>query len=82
MPYINQEDRVRILGGGSGVVPTNPGELNYMLTLLIKRFLGKDYNYQKLNDAIGALECCKLELYRRVVTPYENSKIAQNGDVF
>jgi hypothetical protein len=34
------------------------------------------------NDVIGALECCKLELYRRMVAPYENTKIKENGDVY
>jgi len=33
-------------------------------------------------DAIGALECAKLELYRRVAAPYEDTKIAENGDVY
>ena len=38
--------------------------------------------YQTMNDIIGALEGAKLEFYRRVVVPYENDKIEQNGDVY
>ena len=31
---------------------------------------------------MGALECAKLELYRRVAAPYEDVKIMENGDVY
>jgi hypothetical protein len=31
---------------------------------------------------IGALECCKLELYRMMAAPYEDDKIAENGGVY
>lgn len=30
----------------------------------------------------GAIECAKLEFYRRVAAPYEDKKIAENGDVY
>jgi hypothetical protein len=35
-----------------------------------------------VNEAIGVLECAKLELYRRVAAPYEDEKIAESGDVY
>jgi hypothetical protein len=38
--------------------------------------------YADFNAAIGALECCKSELYRRMVGPYEDQAIARNGDVY
>jgi hypothetical protein len=76
MPYIKQEDRSRAQHS-----PETAGELNYALTMLCKKFLGKMPNYQRFNDAIGALEGCKLELYRRTVAPYEDIKIQYNGDV-
>ena len=38
--------------------------------------------YAEFNEAIGAIECAKLELYRRMLAPYEDRKIAENGDVF
>jgi hypothetical protein len=31
---------------------------------------------------IGALECCKLELYRMLIAPYEDAKINENGGVY
>jgi len=30
----------------------------------------------------GVLECAKLELYRRIAAPYEDTKIEENGDVY
>ena len=78
MPYISREARTRLEGPSI----ENAGELNYLLTRLLLTFLGKDYNYERLNAAIGVLECCKLELYRRLGGPYEDRKIEQNGDIF
>ena len=80
MPYIKIADRQRLEGPRS--FAKTAGELNYELTKVVKRYIGLDFNYQKLNDAIGALEGCKLELYRRVVSPYEDKKIKEFGDVF
>ena len=78
MPYITQENRDRMRYG----VPKTAGELNYVLTNIILKYIGEEPNYQRFNDAIGALEGCKLELYRRKVAPYEDTKIIANGDVY
>lgn len=55
------------------------GCLNYVITKLIHRIYPR--RYFSLNRAIGVLECAKQELYRRIVGPYEDEKIAENGDV-
>jgi hypothetical protein len=61
----------------------NGGELNYTITkLLIKFVLNRGLSYSTINEAMGALESCKLEFYRRVAAPYENGKALSNGDVF
>ena len=39
-------------------------------------------NYALYNAVIGVLECAKMELYRRQISPYEDRKIAENGDVY
>jgi hypothetical protein len=39
-------------------------------------------SYQTINDIVGALEGAKLEFYRRVAVPYEESKRRINGDVY
>jgi len=79
MPYISDHKRRSI---EYGMPPGNVGELNYAITMEINRFLHGTVDYQAFNDVIGVLECAKLELYRRLVAPYEDKKIAENGDVY
>ena len=84
MPYIKQEDRTRFEHNIKGLAlnpPKTAGELNYIVTRLCHIFLGTEARYQDYNDVIGALEGSKLELYRRMVGPYEDLKIEENGDV-
>lgn len=83
MPYIKQSDRARILGSlFDDLELRSPGDLNYLFTHISKIYLRTNgINYQRINDIIGALEGCKLELYRRIVVPYENAKMEENGDV-
>jgi hypothetical protein len=66
------------------------GALNYTLTRLghamCKRYdlsLGDPpvWNYRGINEFTGVLECVKQEMYRRVFAPYEDTKIAESGDV-
>lgn len=78
MPYILKSQRDR-----AEREPENAGELNFAITKLIKGYLRYTGNrYQALNDVLGALEGAKLEFYRRVVVPYEDGKIEENGDVW
>jgi len=58
------------------------GALNFQITTLIDEWLCGDVRYESINAAIGVLECAKLELYRRIAAPYEDKKIALNGDVY
>jgi hypothetical protein len=81
MPYIKQERREAILNGEK---PQDAGELNFAISVLVDNYL-KDkggIRYAHLNDVIGAMDCAKLELYRRVAAPYEDEKIEENGDVY
>lgn len=86
MPYIDKRKRQEFeQRGRSGKHPvaTTAGELNYELTLKCVKYLEDNgVNYQHFNDCIGALEGAKLELYRRLAAPYEDTKIAANGDVY
>lgn len=82
MPYIKKEDRSKFSVALGGIWPENPGELNYVFTEMIFNYIEhKGEKYQTYNDIVGALECCKMELYRRWISPYEDKKIAENGDV-
>ena len=79
MPYIKKSLRPTVIKKG----PTNAGELNYLVTIIAIRYVQEgEVSYRKINDAIGALECAKLELYRRLAAPYEDKKIIENGDVY
>ena len=81
MPYINPEDRLHILADEKSI--STSGELNYFISTLINWYINENgKNYATLNEVIGVLECAKLELYRRVAAPYEDSKIQMNGDVY
>jgi len=81
MPYIKQERRDAILAGAK---PQDAGELNFAITILADNYLNdkSEIRYAHLNEVIGAIDCAKLELYRRVVAPYEDQKIRENGDVY
>jgi hypothetical protein len=80
MPYIKQT--IRELLDANRSEPATAGELNYKITRLCLDYIathGKQYN--TYNEAIGVLSCVTQELYRRQVAPYEDQKIAENGDV-
>ncbi len=92
MPYIKQEDREKFVDGDLGSKVSlmqligercnNAGELNYAFTVIAQTYLKeKGLRYQNINDIVGALEGAKMEMYRRIAAPYEDTKIAENGDV-
>jgi len=79
MPYIKQEQRTL----NTLDAPENAGELNWAITSLIKNYFDRSaQNYQAINDIVGALDGAKAEFQRRVVAPYEDKKIKENGDVY
>ena len=91
MPYIKPEDRDKydaILGSISDILMDLPpekvsGELNYLIFSIIANHIelvGLNYNLAQ-NLIGGTLTCCQLELYRRLLTPYEDEKKVVNGDV-
>ena len=84
MPYIKAEQRSKFnpLEESDFCRATNPGELNFQISILIKNYFESNSNYQGINDIVGALEGAKMEFYRRVAVPYENAKIELNGDIY
>jgi ribosomal protein S3AE len=87
LPYIKADKRKKyqkILDELIKVLKTLPpeeidGELNYVVTKMLKEIY--PLRYFHINKAVGVLECIKLEYYRRVAAPYEDSKIREAGDV-
>lgn len=87
MPYVNKNSRAfldyiinDLIGAFNQHGISRDGSLNYVISSVINNLY--DTNYTDLNAAIGVLECAKMELYRRVVAPYEDTKIIENGDVY
>jgi len=80
VPYIPENERHQIVTMGNY---KGPGQLNYLITQLLVEYQScKGLSYQTINDILGALEGAKLEFYRRVAVPYENTKLSENGDVY
>ena len=78
MPYIPRSQKENSDEG----IYKDVGSLNYSIHQLISEYISqKKDSYQTYNDIIGALECAKMELYRRLISDYENKKILLNGDV-
>lgn len=87
MPYIpgtQREDiHVDLRDLGLDFTPENAGELNYMTSEFVNNYLNtKGLSYANLNEMMGALECCKLELYRMIGALYEDAKALENGSVY
>lgn len=87
MPYIQPEDRAPldpVLDQLAALLPGQnfAGSLNYVIAGLASRLLKDSRNYARINEVVGALECAKLEFYRRVAAPYEEGKMRMSGDVF
>ena len=67
--------------GVTAIYPS--GHLNYIISKIINDTLKRQgLRYQNINSIICALDCCKMELYRRIASPYEDLKIQENGDVY
>jgi hypothetical protein len=87
MPYIPQDERQELKDWllpfvNEGAVPKlSAGQINYLMTKLVIEWIGEP-SYQKIAIMTGVLENVKQELYRRLAGPYEDSKIAENGDVY
>ena len=94
MPYIKKELRKEVdteinslVSGLKNLIEDNSsiraGVLNYTITKLIDGLYGplEKAGYKDYNEAIGMLECCKLEFYRKAAAPYEDLKLRENGAV-
>lgn len=82
MPYIKKEDRKKFNSAIDSLNPNNSGELNYVITRLAHNYIKeKGLRYANMNEVVGVIESAKLEFYRKVVAPYEEKKIEDNGDI-
>lgn len=88
MPYINQKHRraldwaIREMALSICRLPVAvlDGALNYVIIRLILRCYGVP-KYSNFVRMLGTLEAVKLELYRRLIGPYEDKKKDEEGDI-
>ncbi len=83
MPYIPASQRPP-LDSAAEVISKDvtAGEFTYFITRASHRFLGRKFSFYRVALLMGALVCAVLEIYRRVVVPYEEVKRKENGDVY
>ena len=82
MPYIEQDRREEleeILWQMREKDIAADGDLNYLLYAFCIRYVPESYNSYK--NFIGELRQCAAEIERRILAPYEDLKIEENGDV-
>lgn len=81
MPYVDKEARARLSNADNRA--RTPGELNYAITELVINYIElRPLNYATFNEVMGAMAAAQAEFYRRVITPYEDVKKKENGDVY
>ena len=73
----NVVDHLAMANCGEGIKAN--GDLNYVLYAFCKRHISPSYNNYK--NFCGELRQCATEIERRILGPYEDEKIAENGDV-
>lgn len=90
MPYIGQDRRV-LLGREGLCTSGKPGDLAYIIyrealtALGINPETGYAMNgaprFEDYAKVVGAIECAKMELYRRLIAKSEDLAIERNGDL-
>jgi len=87
MPYVRQPIKDLVHNKEHQVIHLKtllePGSLNFAICSLIIAYVKNNgLCYKTLNDIGGALSYADKEFYRRVVAPYEEKKIKENGDIW
>jgi hypothetical protein len=87
MPYIKPEKRLELDKIIGQIVShfekvedkDRDGQLNYLFTKTLKSLYTPSYlNYERI---MGLLACIQHEFYRRWISPYEDSKTKEHGDI-
>ncbi len=89
MPYIKPEDRpkfqtlidaaILVLRKPNGEIPK--GEINYLFSKILYELFDDKPSYDRGSDIHGVCHDIAAEFYRRKMAPYEDEKIATNGDI-
>ncbi|MDI6733277.1 MAG: hypothetical protein QME51_04510 [Planctomycetota bacterium] len=88
MPYIDKNNRKNLAPELNALIKklkTTPDEkvdgcLNYCISVMLKELYSASYfNYNRM---MGVINCVNQEIYRRLVSKYEDEKITEKGDIF
>jgi len=82
MPYVKQEERPRLDKVVQAMVDAKikaNGDLNYVLFKFCRGNVKPGYGNYK--NYCAELRQCATEIERRILGPYENIKMIENGDV-
>ena len=82
MPYVTQKRRAEldpVVQLMAKVDVKADGDLNYILFAYAR--YGIKHSYNSLKNYIGELNETTAEIRRRILAPYEDTKIKENGDV-
>ena len=90
MPYLTQDARDKLDSHINDILEvllesnvSIPGGLNYAICRVADGVIAaKGESYAIYNTLLGATEAAKLEIYRRMIAPYEDVKCKANGEVF
>jgi len=84
MPYIEVERKEVISFAVSELSSYigSKGDLNFVICELVGQLIShKGVNYQNISEIIDAVHDAETELRRRLLVPYEDIKLEENGDV-
>ena len=86
MPYTEQDDRTLEMRQAIGILKEeikNKGDLNYTICELVGQLILKTggMGYTNISNWIDGVHGAERELTRRLLNPYEDEKIRENGDV-
>jgi len=84
MPYIRDESRHKFEKSITELATyiSSKGDLNYVISEIVgKLILKTNIGYTDISNWIDGVHGAERELTRRLLNPYEDLKIAQNGDV-
>lgn len=82
MPYVKQEKRPKLDKVVEALIDAQVvanGDLNYILFKYAKYNVKPSYNNFK--NFVGELHECAHEIRRKLLAPYEDTKIEETGDV-
>jgi len=84
MPYIKKKDRKKFNASIDELIELiqEKGELNYVICEIVSGLLLKySIGYERISEWIDAVDGAENELRRRILDPYEELKIIENGDL-